>query len=85
MHKNMMWGVIVIIVGLVFLLDNMGVIGGPVFDYVWPLIIIAVGVQLILRENYQKKCGYCAQEGCPLCKGKKCGNCKAENCPECQK
>jgi predicted membrane protein len=43
------WGAIVTFVGAVFLVRNLGLIHGSVWNFFWPVILIAVGLGLLMR------------------------------------
>lgn len=47
----MFLGLVVFVVGVVFLLQNLGYISGSVWGFVWPIIIIAVGLSMILNRT----------------------------------
>lgn len=40
-----------IVIGIVFLLKNLGVITGDVWGIIWPLILIVFGVYLTLKAH----------------------------------
>lgn len=40
-------GVVLIIIGTLFLLDSLGVIDGVGFRELWPVILIAIGVVIV--------------------------------------
>lgn len=46
-QPSVIWGGVLVIVGILFLLSNTGVLSSITWDYVWPVGIIAVGVWLI--------------------------------------
>jgi len=53
-------GILVLVVGVVFLLQNLGYISGSVWDIIWPAIVIVVGLSMIFRGRvrgsvFQKK------------------------------
>jgi len=53
-------GILVLVVGVVFLLQNIGYISGSVWDIIWPAIVIVVGLSMIFRGRvrgsvFQKK------------------------------
>jgi len=50
--KSAIAPVVLIVLGVVFLLSNLGFLPalGPLFARWWPLILIAVGVLLLLRR-----------------------------------
>jgi predicted membrane protein len=43
------WGSVVLFIGGVFLLDNLGYIHGNVWNFFWPVILIAVGLGMLAR------------------------------------
>ena len=49
-NPSVFWGVILIAVGVLILLANTGVLDSINWDYVWPLVLIALGVWLIARR-----------------------------------
>jgi len=52
--RNIFGGLFIIFLGLLFLLNNIGVIGWDIWRIYagfWPLILIAVGLRLIFRRN----------------------------------
>ena len=44
-------GLVLVIVGLIFLLEQTGIITGSVWNYVWPCIVIALGLSMILGRG----------------------------------
>ncbi len=42
---------LLIIIGVVFLLKNLGIISGNVWGIIWPLVLIAFGLYLILKTH----------------------------------
>ena len=47
----MVFGLILIAVGIFLLLQNLGIISADAWDIIWPLIIIAIGLKMILRRK----------------------------------
>jgi len=46
-----MWfGVTLIVVGVIFMLDNFGFLSEGAWDYIWPILIIIIGAYLILKR-----------------------------------
>lgn len=45
------WPAVLIVVGLYFLLSNLGVLWWLKADIFWPLVLIALGVWLIVRRT----------------------------------
>ena len=47
----MVVSLLLIIIGLVYLLKNLGFISGGVWGIIWPLILVALGLYLILKRR----------------------------------
>jgi hypothetical protein len=47
---SLFWGGFLVIIGVLFLLANTGVLANVDWNYVWPLLLIALGVWLILAR-----------------------------------
>ncbi len=45
----MFFGVVVLLVGIVFLLQNLGLIEGSAWNVVWPIIIILFGITILIK------------------------------------
>ena len=46
-----MWfGITLIVVGVVFLLDNVGFLSHEAWDIIWPVVIIVIGVFMTLKK-----------------------------------
>lgn len=65
----MIWGIILVVLGGVFLLQNLGLFSGEIWNYFWPIILVVIGAWLIIKD---KKRGI----------GMTC-KCGKGNCPEC--
>lgn len=46
----MFWPAVLIVAGVYFLLYNVGLLYWLRFDYVWPVVLIALGIFLIYRR-----------------------------------
>lgn len=44
-------GIAIIIIGLVFLLQNMGFISTSAWQIIWPALIIMLGVSVMMKRN----------------------------------
>lgn len=51
----MLVGILLIILGALILLEQMGIITGGIADYFWPLAVVAVGISLIARSTKKDK------------------------------
>jgi len=47
----MFLGFLLIILGMFFLLDNLGILEGPTWSLVWPCLIIVFGLSMVLKRN----------------------------------
>jgi lia operon protein LiaF len=56
-QESLFWGLILLIVGVLFLLDNFGVDIDiwDILDDFWPMILIAIGLKNIWQHYNQKK------------------------------
>lgn len=50
-RSNLWGGAILIIIGLYFLLRNLGFLGGLDFSLVWPVILIVIGLFLLFKKR----------------------------------
>lgn len=47
-----MWfGVSIIIVGVILLLQNLGLVSGGAWNVIWPAIIILLGISILARKD----------------------------------
>ena len=56
-QESLFWGLVLLLVGVLFLLDNLGV-DIDVWDFIgnfWPLILIAIGAKNIWQHYSNKK------------------------------
>ncbi len=47
----MFLGLILIVIGLVFLLKNLGYISEPAWSIIWPVILIVIGLGTLLKRD----------------------------------
>ena len=47
----MLFGLILVIIGVLLLLQNMGLIGGNFWDYLWPIVIILIGLSFLKKKE----------------------------------
>ena len=55
----MIFGIALVVVGAVFLLQNLGYISASAWGIIWPVIIIAVGLSMICKKTGHCGCGCC--------------------------
>ena len=46
-----MIGFLLIAIGILFLLKNFGLITGGVWDILWPVLLVAAGVHVLIRKH----------------------------------
>lgn len=54
----MFFGLVLIGIGGIFLLENMGVITGDVWKYIWPILIIILGLSILFKPWRRKSFGW---------------------------
>lgn len=55
-RSNVWWGGVLIVMGVLFMLDNLEVLDfGDTVRTWWPLLFIALGIQLVLRKKGQEE------------------------------
>ena len=55
-------GLILLIIGVIFLLRNLGYITEPVWSVIWPAILIVIGVGILLKRLKQRDEGFFWEE-----------------------
>lgn len=50
-RREYFWPTVLVVVGVYFLLDNVGLLNWLRFDIVWPVLLILLGAWLILRRQ----------------------------------
>ncbi len=51
----MFFGLALVIVGIIFLLEKLGIISGSIWGYVWPSLVILLGLFMVLGKRRWKK------------------------------
>ncbi len=64
-----MFGLVLVIIGVFFLLKNAGIIDGGFWGYLWPILIILLGLSLADKSK-NKKDGSCCGWWCKSAKHK---------------
>ncbi len=44
-------GFLILLIGILMLLDRLGVIHGDFWDYFWPGALIALGISMVLKDR----------------------------------
>ncbi len=52
-----MVGIFLVLIGLVWLLNRLGVITAEVANLIWPIILIAIGLSLVFKRRWHWCCG----------------------------
>ncbi len=66
------FGSILIIIGAVAILDNLGFLPGGFWEFFWPALLIMLGVSFITKSRC-KECRWKWFSRCEHCNGKKTG------------
>lgn len=53
MSSNIFWGIILVVLGVLFLVDHAGVIDIDIGD-LWPLILVYVGLHMLLKARSKR-------------------------------
>jgi hypothetical protein len=47
-----MLGILLVLIGVVWLLSSLGIISASISQVIWPIIVIAIGLWLVLRPRH---------------------------------
>ncbi len=50
----MFCGVLILLLGVLLLLQQLDIIHGGVWEYFWPVAVIAIGISMIAKHRYPK-------------------------------
>jgi hypothetical protein len=53
--RGLVGGLIILVIGFIFLLDNFGVLAGNAIFRWWPLLLIVAGVSKLLAPSLSRK------------------------------
>ncbi|MFZ2390606.1 MAG: DUF5668 domain-containing protein [Minisyncoccales bacterium] len=53
----MMIGIVIVIIGLAFLLQSLGIISGDAWQIIWPCLLIVIGLGIVCKERGKCCCG----------------------------
>lgn len=70
----MFFGIFLVVVGLVFLGQNLGFISAGVWDILWPVLIVALGVSLLGKRSCRWCWGWGKKDSC-CCGDGECADC----------
>lgn len=60
----MFWGSILIVIGLVALLKNLGFITAGTWEVIWPVLVIALGLSFITKRRGGSHLPWCSCVNC---------------------
>jgi len=63
----MFLGVLVLVVGVVWLLNGLGIISADLWQIILPLIVILAGFSLMGKHCNCGKCWFCKKKDCKKC------------------
>jgi len=49
---SMWFGFFLVALGILFLLKNIGIIHGDIWDWVWPILIICIGIGIMVKPRW---------------------------------
>ncbi len=76
-------GLLVVLVGVLYLFRNTGIIMPVEWHILWPLIVILIGIAMVFRRRWHKGCcGGCYGHSWSPQDGKTC-DCNCESCNDC--
>jgi len=52
-RREYFWPALLVVIGIYFLLNNLGLLDWLRFDIVWPVLLILLGAWLIIRRQRQ--------------------------------
>jgi hypothetical protein len=58
----MIFGIALVVVGLIFILQNMGYISASSWGIIWPALLIIVGISMICKKSGHCMCGCGCEE-----------------------
>jgi hypothetical protein len=48
----MLFAIVLILIGFIFLMKNLGLITGPTWDVIWPILLMALGLSMLLKPKW---------------------------------
>src|SRR4030042_5041339 len=55
MRSNIFWGTLIVIIGGLFLLENLGILNVNIWNLLWPFCLIAMGAWIILGRFFPNR------------------------------
>lgn len=53
----MLFGIIILVIGVIFLLQNLGLFTASIWAIFWPVLLIVIGLAVIFRRKHCWWCG----------------------------
>jgi hypothetical protein len=44
-------GLVIVVIGLAFLLQNLGIVSGDLWAIIWPCLIIVLGLSIVIKKK----------------------------------
>ncbi len=58
-----MWlGIFLVALGIIYLLKNAGIIHGGIWDWAWPILIICIGIDMMIKPKNIARIGHEKQD-----------------------
>ena len=80
-------GIILVVIGALFLLKNLGIFTDVSWNIVWPIVLIVIGLAAIVKKAHGCGCGcncFLCKNGWGEGKGDDCKTCGSKTC-DCKK
>ncbi len=51
MNRRFFWGGLVLVIGIILLLEALGIISGNIWRYMWAVLLIVIGVGIMFPDR----------------------------------
>lgn len=51
MNRRIFWGLLVVLIGVIMLLEAAGIVTGNIWRYLWALLLIMIGIGIMFPER----------------------------------
>ena len=51
-----MFGLILVVLGVLFIFEEMGIIQGNFWGYFWPIVLIVIGLNIMKKDKHGMNC-----------------------------
>jgi len=55
-EKLMLFGSIILVIGIALLLQAMGILTGSIWSYFWAILFIVIGLKMVMGKGHHGKC-----------------------------